>query len=296
MTNGVGSPALEGRGPDPVRPLRDRQDRVPRRARALVLQEQLEEPLLVVRHLGDQSPLDAREIRGQKTGLSRVSTEQLDDQEALVRAGGRAQVVDEMNRSRDRGREPDAVVGPVDVVVHRLGHRQHGDPLQMQTPRVRQRPVTADGDQGVEAQPLDDSQHVLGGVEGRTVLGVFATQLTREMLRNLMRQQEPRVEPRTVKNRPTGSVDAVRARAIELHEPELVGFVFTGPQVHQRSPPASQADQLHAARREPPSEGLQDCVQPRHVTPTGENAHPPNGRTHVSNAASRAMRSTTRLE
>ena len=75
-----------------------------------------------------------------------VAAEDLDDREALVRAGARAQLVDEVHGPRDRGREPDAVVGAVDVVVHRLRDGDDGDALLVQPQRERERVVAADRD------------------------------------------------------------------------------------------------------------------------------------------------------
>ena len=77
-----------------------------------------------------------------------------------MRAGAGAELVDEVHRPRDRGGEPDAVVGPVDVVVHRLGDRDHRDALVVEAERERQRVVPADRDHRVDAELLDHAQHV----------------------------------------------------------------------------------------------------------------------------------------
>ena len=102
--------------------------RVVRRVRPLVLDQQPAELVDVERDLRDDGAVDAREVGGDQRRLAAVAPEQLDHRDPLVRAGARAQVVDELDAARDRGREADAVVGAVDVVVHRLRDRDHGTP------------------------------------------------------------------------------------------------------------------------------------------------------------------------
>ena len=105
------------------------------------------------------------EVRGDQRRLAAVAAEQLDHGDPLVRAGARAQVVDELHAAGDRGREADAVVGAVDVVVHRLRDRDHRDALVVHAERVRERVVAADRDQHVDPERLDHAQGVIGEVE-----------------------------------------------------------------------------------------------------------------------------------
>ena len=73
--------------------------------------------------------------------------------------------MDELDAAGDRGREPDAVVGAVDVVVHRLRDGDDRDAFVVQSQPVRQRVVAADRDQRVEAEVLDHPERVGGEVE-----------------------------------------------------------------------------------------------------------------------------------
>ena len=59
--------------------------------------------------------------------------------------------------ARDGGRKADAVLGVPDVVVHRLGDRDHLDAELVERGGVAQRVVAADGDQVVEPQRSPDS-------------------------------------------------------------------------------------------------------------------------------------------
>src|SRR3974390_1120127 len=58
-------------------------------------------------------------------GITSVSAKYAEDANALVRAPRRALTIDGIHRSRDRGRESDAVLCVSDVIVHRLGHRKY---------------------------------------------------------------------------------------------------------------------------------------------------------------------------
>ena len=93
-----------------------------------------------------------------------VPAEDLDDEEALVAAGRRAQRVGHLDRARDAGGEADAVVGPGDVVVHGLRDRDHPHALSVQANGVRKGVVAPDRDQDVDADPVDVRQDLRGQV------------------------------------------------------------------------------------------------------------------------------------
>ena len=78
-----------------------------------------------------------------------------------MRARHRPQVVDEVDRAGDRGREADAVVGAVDVVVHGLRQADDLDPLQVEAAGEGEGAVAADRHQGVE---VEVAEHLEGGV------------------------------------------------------------------------------------------------------------------------------------
>ncbi len=140
--------------------LGDRHHRVVAGVRRLVAHQLLGQTIDVERHLGDDRALDSGQVGRHEGGLAAVAAEHLDHGEALVRARARAQLVHEDHRARHGGREPDAVVGAVHVVVHRLRDRDDGHAFLVQPQRERERVVAADRDQRVDAEMLDDPQHV----------------------------------------------------------------------------------------------------------------------------------------
>ena len=111
----------------------------------------------------------AGEVRRDERRLPAVAAEHLDDREPLVGAGARPELVDEDHRPGDRGREPDAVVGAVDVVVHRLRDRDDRDALVVQPERERERVVAADRDHRVDPEVVEHLHHVRRVVPGLVV-------------------------------------------------------------------------------------------------------------------------------
>ena len=137
------------------RALGDRHHRVARRVRALVGHEELGEPVDVEWDLRDDGPVDAGKVGGDEACLAAVPAEELDDRDALVAPGARAEVVDELDAAGDGRREADAVVGAVDVVVHRLRDRDDRHTLVVEAERVRERVVPADRSNTVVTEPVD---------------------------------------------------------------------------------------------------------------------------------------------
>ena len=125
----------------------------------MVLLEDLRERLEVERELGDDAA-GGRDVRGVERGEAGVAAEDPEHADPLVRAERRPLAVDDLLGARDRGREADAVLGPVDVVVHRLGDGDERHAALVQHGEKRERVVAADGHQVVEAQVLDVVEHV----------------------------------------------------------------------------------------------------------------------------------------
>ena len=69
------------------------------------------------------------------------------------------------------GREPDAVIGAGDVVVHGLGDGHDVHPLLIEADRIAEGIVAADGDQIVDAQPLEVLQDLRRDVIGLHIVG-----------------------------------------------------------------------------------------------------------------------------
>ncbi len=117
--------------------------------------------------------------RRQHGGEAGIAAEDLEHQKPLVRARRSAQAVRHLDRPRHAGRESDAVVGPRDVVVHRLGDRDDLEALFVQPHAVAQRVVATDRDQVVDAQEVQIGEHL--GSQVVDLLGVAVL----EVLRNV---------------------------------------------------------------------------------------------------------------
>ena len=190
--------------------LADRHHRVVARVGPLVGHQEPRELVDVEGHLADDRPVHARQVRRDQRRLAAVATEHLDHRQPLVGAGARAELMHEVHGPRDRRREPDAVVGAVDVVVHRLGDRDDRHAFVVQPQRERQRVVAADRDQRADPQSLDHPQHVVG-VVARPVLGPARRQERRLVGGAHLR----RVRPRCVQERAAGAVDRAHGRRVE---------------------------------------------------------------------------------
>ena len=141
--------------PGDLGPLRDEDDAVAARVRLPVGDEKLGEPVDVEGVLGDDAAVRGPRHRRQEGRETGVAPEHLDDEEALVAPGRGPERVGHLDRPRDAGREADAVVGPGDVVVHRLRDGDDLDPLLVEADAVRERVVAADRDQDVDPELPD---------------------------------------------------------------------------------------------------------------------------------------------
>ena len=169
---GSASPRLHHLAADEGGALGDRHHGVAARVGLLVGQQHAREPVDVEGDLGDDGPVDAGQVGRDERRLAAVAPEHLHDREALVRPGAGAQLVDEVDRARHRRREADAVVGAVDVVVHRLRDADDREALVVEAEGERQRVVAADRHQRVDLQPLQHAEAVLGEVVGTLADGL----------------------------------------------------------------------------------------------------------------------------
>ena len=209
------------------------------------------------------------EVGRDQRGLAAVAPEQLDHGDPLVGAGARAEVVDELHAARDRGREADAVIGAVDVVVHRLRDRDHGHALVVHPQPVRERVVAADRDQHVDPDRLDHAQGVVGEVERP-----FAVDAVREVRRHVLRPDAARVRARGVEERAAGAVDRAHRVLLERQEvPRLRGGVVRIV-LEQRRPAAAEPDHLVPLVRDAVDDGLDARVEARHVAASGQDSDP----------------------
>src|SRR5947209_19518325 len=102
-----------------------------------------------------------RRVERRKAGIAAEDAENADP---LVRGDGGPLALDGVAGAGDRGREADAVLGVVNVVVHRLRNGNDLDAEFIELGRVAERVVTADGEEMLDAQRREVRQHLLGDV------------------------------------------------------------------------------------------------------------------------------------
>ena len=224
----------------------------------------------VVADLGNDAPC-RRHVGREQRGEAGVAPEDPEDADPLVAAERRPLAIDEFLRPGDGRREPDAVLGPGRVVVHRLGDRDQREPLRREDPRERQRVVAADGDEGVDAQLLEVLED-----DGREVEAILADLHGVHARRFEPRRERPPghlrgVRPGRVEDRPARPVDRPRVRPIEVAE------VFrierrAGHDVGQALPAATDADDLGPELRGPVGGALDDRIEAGDVAAAGEDA------------------------
>ncbi len=103
------------------RTLGDRHHGVPARVGGSVGHEQAGQSIDIHGNFGDGGAVHPGEVRRDQRRLSAVPAEQLDDGDAFMGCCARPQVVNRLETPRHGGRESDAVVRAIDVVVHGLG-------------------------------------------------------------------------------------------------------------------------------------------------------------------------------
>ena len=152
----------------------------------------------------------------------------------------RAEVVDELHAARDGGREADAVVGAVDVVVHRLRDGDDRDALLVHPQGEGQRVVAADRDERRRC-PSDSSTRSAWSVRSS---GPSPLAPVGEVRRDVARPDAARVHARGVQERAAGAVDGPDGRRRERLEPLGRGCRVVGVVMDKRRPAAAQADDL----------------------------------------------------
>ena len=116
--------------------------------------------------LRDEDDVGAAGETGVEGDPAGVAAHHLDDQDPVVAVGGGVEPVDRLHRDVDRGVEAEGVVGGAEVVVDRLRHADHVEPVLGVQPRGRaQRVLAADRDQAVDPGRLE-----VGGDPRRAVV------------------------------------------------------------------------------------------------------------------------------
>ena len=218
---------------------------------------------------------DGGDVGRVERGVAGVAAEHAEDADALVRAHRGALPLDGVHGARDGGGEADAVLGVADVVVHRLGDRDHLHALPVELRGVAQRIVAADGDQVIQVQRLDVLQHRLGDVEDR---GGHA------LLGGLLRGKScpsstggsffifDGIGARTVQIGAAGAVDGAGVLAIQRQHVARAARRILQVDVRQSFPAAADADHLAADFAAPVNHRLDDGIQSRNVAAAGEDA------------------------
>ena len=239
----------------------------------LLGEEQVDELLEVDRVLGDDAAVggDVRRVEGGEAG---VAPEDPEDAHPLVRADGGALPVDGGGGPGDGGGEADAVLGALHVVVHGLGDAHHLHAPSLELGRRLERPVAADGDEGVDLEPLQVLEDLGGEVVGHAPLPLAAGRFrpTRWGGRSA---DLGRSDPAGVEDGAAVAVDGPGVLAVQLeHVPGLAGRVV---EVHVGEPLEALADAHHleAVLPAPVDDALDDRVQARDVAAAGEDSDAP---------------------
>ena len=101
---------------------------------------------------------DDATIRGSRQGrehgsVTSVTAENFDDHETLVRGGGGAKTIDELECACDAGAESDAIVGAGDIIVHGFRDSDYLETFAMQAETVAKSVIASDGDERVNSEP-----------------------------------------------------------------------------------------------------------------------------------------------
>ncbi len=157
----------------------------------------------------------------------------------------------------------------MDVVVHGLRDRDDRDAFLVKPQRERQRVVTADGDHGVDPDPLEDPEDVLR-VISRLVAGTCASQELGLVGRLHLRG----VRSRSVEERPARSVDRANDTAVERHRVLLDRGGIVRITLEEARPPAPDADHLMTLLNRAVHHGLDAGVQSGDVSSAGQDPDP----------------------
>ena len=264
---GVGGFALEDHlAAREHRAFRNQQDGVLRRVAVPVRRQQFRQQLHVELDLGDDAAV-GRAGHGRQHGREPgIAAEDLQHQEALVRAGRRAQRVGQRDGARDAGAEADAVVGARHVVVHGFGNAHHLEALFGQMHAVAQRVVAADGDQVIDAQPLQVLEHLRGHVVD--FVGVFLFQVRRHF-RCFHRAGAGARGVQERAARAPGPVDDLFAQVDVIL---VVVVIFLSHRFGDALPAAAQANDLVALAQRA-NRYRTDCrVESGHIAASGQDA------------------------
>src|SRR5499427_5245018 len=257
----------------PLGALAEHDQRIVARVRALLLDEQPDELVEVDLVFGDDAA-DRGGVRRVERRKAGIAAENAENADSLVRGDGGPLALDGVAGAGDRGREADAVLGVVNVVIHRLrdGNDLHAELVELG--RVAERVVTADGNEVLDAQRREVRQHLLGDVPG--VGGnAFTTDGERKILAGEVIGQLRhfgRVGAARVQHGAPAPVDDARILTVEGHQVATTAVRILQVQVRQRLPAAPETDELDVVFAAAVGDGFYDRVEARDVAAPSEDA------------------------
>ncbi len=211
---------------------------------------------------------DVGRIQG---GEPAVPAEDPEHADALMGAQRRPLAIDELLGTRDGRREADAVLGALDVVIHRLRDGDERHAMVGERLREAQRVITTDGHQVVDAQPLDVLEHDGRQVPGLAILGHRVQARLRDVVGQRRLRHLPGVRARGMEHRAAGPVDGPGVHAIEGHDIARVGD-RPGDLVRQPFPAPADAHDLVAEVGRAIGDALDDAVEAGDVPASGQDA------------------------
>ena len=203
----VGRAVVRDLGALPDRTLGRHDDGVMARRLDMVGGEHGRQPIDVVADLGNDAP-GRRDVGGEQGREAGVAAEDPEDADPLVAAERRSLAIDELLGPGDGGREADAVLGPGNVVVHRLGNAPRArTSLAGEDAGEGQRVVAADRHEDIDAELVEVLQDERGEVEAVLVDLVRGDPVGRKPRWQRRPAHLRRVRPRRVQDRPARPVD-----------------------------------------------------------------------------------------
>ena len=203
----------------------------------------------------------------QHGGVARVASEDLHHQKAFVRSGGGAQPVRHLDGAGDAGTEADAIIGSGNVVVHRLGNRNHLHAFLVEPHAVAQRVIATDGDQEIDAEPCQGGQHLRRQIVA--LLAVFFL----EMGGNGGLFHLAGIGARGVQE----GAAAARRAIDDLFAQDRISCPcchnFLAHDIDQAGPSAADADHLVALAQGADGHGANGGIQSRNIATAGQDAY-----------------------
>ena len=154
------------------------------------------------------------------------------------------QLVDKLNATGNGGAKTDAIIGAVDIIVHRLGNGDDGKALAMETLAVAQGIVTADGNQRVNAQVLQVLENVGREITGTRVLRFRLGVLwIFKKLRYIVGPHPTGIGPARMEEGAAGTVNGPHPLRVQGHH--ILVKTIRVVSVELQEPPPAAADTKH---------------------------------------------------